>query len=184
MAISLASILPSRMYVETSIFVGAVVQGPDDSAACLSFVDGLREANTQVVYSELMRLEFANAVAELARSTRRRGELPEEIVKEFALDRWSTDPAVRSHWLQFGMTELDSLLGSFYVDEEIPIDDLVIGNALEMMVEHDLRSYDAVHVATARLQSVRHLATCDGGFQSAAPLTKVVLVRDGGITGL
>jgi len=170
--------------VETTIFVGAVVQGPADSAACLEFVDGLRDANAQVVYSELVRLEFANAVAEIARSDRRRAELPEEMVKEYDLENWSRDQAVRSRWLQFGMGELDSLLGSFYVDEEVPMDDLVLGNALDMMIEHNLRSYDAVHVATARLQSVRHLATCDGAFQNAAPLTQVVLVTDGGITGL
>jgi predicted nucleic acid-binding protein len=148
----------------------------------LQFTEQLSAANSQVVFSELTRLEFANAVAEVARSSRRRLELPGDMVKEYGLDRWSSDPGIRSHWLKFGHEELEALLNSFYAVVEVPIDDLVLANAVDMMADHDLRSYDALHIATARLQSIRHVASCDGAFINAAPLTELVLVRDSGIT--
>lgn len=78
--------VPQQIYVETSVFVGAVIQGPTDSRACLQFTEQLSAANSQVVFSELTRVEFANAVAEVARSSRRRLELPADMVKEYSLD--------------------------------------------------------------------------------------------------
>lgn len=135
-----------------------------------------------MVFSELAELEFVDRMAMLARSDRLRGDPDAAVVRQYALGRWTRDRDVRERWLEHCDDELSRLLTTFRSYVEAPITGPLIGNAIAIMVDHNLRSYDALHVATARTEQVTHLATSDGAFANANKLVRVIFVRDAGVT--
>lgn len=170
--------VPSHLYVDSSVLVGAVVAGLPDSAACLKYCGEIAAAGTRVYFSELLYLEFANALAMLARRPHLLATLEQSLRDRYRLEQWTNDAGIRRAWLNFGERELDRLLEEFDEYVVVPIDGQLIENAVSIMADCNLQSNDALHVATARMQQVPALATTDGAFENARELVKVILVRD------
>ncbi len=72
---------------------------------------------------------------------------------------------------------LERLLNQFAVFVEAPIRAEAWPLSLEYMASHGLRSYDALHIATARYFGVGDLASCDRHFINIEGLN-VTIVRD------
>ena len=72
---------------------------------------------------------------------------------------------------------LESLLDSFNDVAEIPVLPSLWNAAIPIMIEQDLQSYDALHVATARSVEIADFATTDRQYARVEGLT-VHLARD------
>lgn len=72
---------------------------------------------------------------------------------------------------------LDRLLNQFAYYVEVPIHSEIWPHSLNAMVEYQLRSYDALHVATARYFGINSMATCDRHFAVVDDL-EVTILRD------
>src|SRR5689334_18204414 len=99
--------LPSELYVDTSVFVGAIFQGAPHSASCYAFSQRLIAAQTHVYYSQLVRVELLQAVRRLATTQH---NLPLTVRARYRLDLWGSDENVRRAWIELGIREFDVLL--------------------------------------------------------------------------
>jgi len=160
----------------------ALVSGPPNSSACLTYCADLAAVNSEIFFSELVYFEIGQAFREIARRPHMRGELDATLVDRFQLQDWSRSAKVRKGWLEYGESELSRLLRQFHAFTELPIDGVLIGAALQLMAECDLTSNDALHVATANLHEIEVLASVDDDFVRAVDFVDEVLtVRDTGI---
>ncbi len=130
------------------------------------------------MFSQLLRAELSNAFRGLAARPHMRATLDPALIAKFELDEWPRSEVVRRGWLQYASTELDRLLGRFAEVLEYPLNQNVLEFAESVMARCDLRSFDAIHVATARLYGAHLLATVDEAIRKAAPDLTVLLVRD------
>jgi predicted nucleic acid-binding protein len=128
-----------------------------------------------VYVSQLLRPEVAQALRNLAARNPR--WFPPDLRRQFALDRWASSPAVRRRWLAFGLDQLEVLLALFREPIEVPVSRVVWERSIRLMADFNLKSYDAVHVATAREHRLRHFVTADREFRSVRSL-RLWLTRD------
>lgn len=70
------------------------------------------------------------------------------------------------------------LLAGFLSYEEACLTSDLLAEAARLMCRFNLRSNDALHLATAIAVRAECIATVDGGFQNAAAAIEVFLVRD------
>lgn len=166
--------LPTQAYVDTSVAVAAIVPGIPHSAASAAFCDGLAAQHSSVYFSQIVRLELSQAVRNLAT---RPGQVPFDMWSNFPLAQWGASPLVRQRWLEFGSRQFESLIRRFALAVEIPFDVSIWHDSVGVMAAYGLRSLDAIHVATARRQGLRHLATLDDDFRRVRDLD-VWLLRD------
>lgn len=85
--------------------------------------------------------------------------------------------AVRQQWMSAGMQKFESFLNRFDEVAEFPFHGEIWEQSVEIMARHQLKSLDAVHVATARAYGLRHFATLDDDFNHVQDL-RVWLIRD------
>lgn len=163
---------PTDIYLDTDVVVKAIVGGMDHSTACLRFCSELAQHESRVYFSQILRLEFSQAFKQLAT----KAQLPESIRDVFGLDQWS-DYMVRGRWMQFGVSQFAAFLGQFVQVIEFPFRRGIWESSVKIMAFHNLRSHDAIHVATARHLGVKDFATSDNDFQHIDALT-VRLIRD------
>lgn len=160
--------MPSDIYLDTSTVVAATIAGSTNSRANARFCDRLVSQQSSIYFSQLMRLEYSEAFKKLATKP---GELPAELRRQYQLDDWGTNLLVRRRWMDFGVAQLDQFVNRFAEIFELPLNRTTWLRSVAVMVENQLRSYDAVHVATAREAHLLHFATTDRHFRKIDDLT-------------
>jgi predicted nucleic acid-binding protein len=94
------------------------------------------------------------------------------------LHRWGDRPAARRAWLRYGMQQFEAFFSQFYEANEVALDQASVDDALDIMADYQIGSYDAIRVATARAVDVAHLAAVDADFERVSPLLTVHIVHD------
>lgn len=164
----------SRVYVDTSVLIGALHPGVPDSAACASFVEMLIRNKIRVYISLATRLDFGRAVRRLATKP---DKLLPDLRGAYALDQWGSNPLVRHRWLSRELKLLESMLSQFSSATEIPLSYDIWRTSLDIIGADGLDATDALHVAAARAYEIPVFATCDRDFRSI--LNPIIhLVRD------
>ncbi|HEY8293619.1 MAG TPA: PIN domain-containing protein [Thermomicrobiales bacterium] len=167
-----AQVLPSDMYLDSSVIVAAIIGGDPHSAGCTRYCADLATNNSAIYFSELVRLEVAHVIRRLATTN----AAPQRLHEQYRLSHFSTNPAVRREWMQFGMAEFETLLRTFFVVYEVPYRKVIWRQALQLMSLHNLRSYDAAHIATALVTGVPDFASVDSDYVRVSGL-RVHLIR-------
>lgn len=166
--------VPSDIYLDTSLVIAAIVRGSDHSLQSTEFCDRLIARGSRVYFSQILRLELSEAIRRLAASPDR---LPPDIRHAHQLEAWDTNLLVRQSWMDFGVQQFEALVDRFAEAFELPFRLRTWQRSIDVIVDHRLRSLDALHVATAREYRLRHLATTDGDFKRVADL-RVWLIQD------
>src|SRR3954470_6129086 len=95
--------LPTDIYLDTSLIVSATISGLAHSGPCQRFCERLGLDGARVYFSQISRMEFLNALRNLARPrNQKKRELPDALWDQYRLDQWANSEAVRDGWLQFG----------------------------------------------------------------------------------
>ncbi len=153
--------------------IAAMIAGLPHSGACSRFCGRLAADNSHVFFSQIARLEIAEAVRKLAT----RAQLPEDLRREYQLDQWATDPLIRQQWMAFGMAQFATLISKFYRVSELPFRIRMWRRSVQIMGRYALGSHDAVHVATALQNGIEIFATSDRHFSRVSALD-VWLIHD------
>jgi predicted nucleic acid-binding protein len=167
--------LPSRIYLDTSIVVAAMIDGVAHSGPSRAFCERLAASGSHVYFSQLLPLEVAEAVKNLA--VRRPAQLTEDVRRLYRMDHWDADRRVRQRWMAFGIRQFVAFLDQFAQVTELPLDEAIWRRSIRLMTQYRLRSYDALHLATARDHRLQHLATVDRWFADIRS-PRVWLTRD------
>lgn len=156
------NVLPLRIYLDTSAIVATLVIG---SPRHLQSLDALRrhaEQDAIVCVSQLVRAELLQSAIALA-------TLPfgvsGRVRRQFRLHRWGDFPDVRDQWLRHVVTLQGSLFAQFSRVEEIGITPEIGDDAISIMAQFQLKSYDAIHVATAISLDATEFLTSDRDFE-------------------
>lgn len=165
-----------RVYLDSSIFIGAAIPGSNHNASTQVFCQQLAAERSSVIFSVIMRYEYAHIAYELGSPASRRF-LPQKTVMDYGLNNWNSDPGVRNRWMMTVEENLERLLSQFAYYAEAPIRAEAWPLSLDIMIQNDLRSYDALHVATARYFGIDDFASCDRHFAVIDGLN-VMIVRD------
>src|SRR5690554_3985865 len=88
----------TRVYLDSSVLVGAVVEGTNHAAASRNFCYQIVQNRTTVAISTLSRYEVAHLASLLGNPAGRRA-LPDALVQQYELTNWSADERVRDRWL-------------------------------------------------------------------------------------
>ena len=158
------------VYFDTSLITTAAIQpAVEHHEAAISFCERTIAARSSVYFSELMRLEYAQALRALSTT------VDEATRRAFRLHRWD-QVGVRRQWMEYGSQRLDVFLSQFdWV--EVALDRDAINAARDLMISCNLSSYDAAHVATALSLGITDLAAVDGHFERASHLLTIHTVR-------
>jgi predicted nucleic acid-binding protein len=165
--------IPSHVYLDTSVAAAAIIGGSAHSQASQDFFAELASANSRVYFSRLVRIE----VAQILKKYATKNLAPPSLQQTFELDRFSQDFMIRQRWLNFGMGQFDTLMHTFSRAYELPIHKQTCQHGEKIMAQYNLDSNDAIHVATALRNDLKHLATIDGDYTRVGELN-VILVRD------
>lgn len=92
--------LPADVYLDTSIVLAALLPGLAHSGPGLQFCDQLARQGSTVYFSQLLRLEIAQALRNVA--TRMPAQLSAHLRQQFRLDHWSIREDVRRGWMTYG----------------------------------------------------------------------------------
>lgn len=151
-----------RVYLDTSVIVAAIiVRSPrhQPSSEILKKIadDGATVCVSQLVHAELLQSLVALATTPYA--------LSEQTRRQFRLHRWGDVLDVRRRWLRHAMELRDTLFTQFRRVEEIGITREITREAITVMAESRLKSYDAVHVASAIWLQSAEIITSDRDFE-------------------
>jgi predicted nucleic acid-binding protein len=111
--------LPAHVYLDTGVAIAAIFPATLHAAGAHDFCRRLIHRESTVYFSQILRLEFTEAVRKLATIP---GRVPEDVRRRFLLDNWARDVSVRHGWMQFAIDRLESLLLRFANVYEIPFD--------------------------------------------------------------
>ena len=167
-------LLPTDVHLDTGIAIAATFPATLHSIGARDLCQRLIHQGCTVYFSQVLRLEFTEAVRKLATI---HGRVPPEVRRRFRLDDWERDVTVRRGWLLFAVDRLESLLLRFTEVYEIPFDHSIWLRSVEGMAERQLRSHDAIHLATAYENRLACFATTDDEFLKV-PNLDVRLIRD------
>jgi predicted nucleic acid-binding protein len=150
-----ALVLPSRVSLDTSLVVHALIETESLHPACSGFIDRLVESEVTLVTSELLEVELAEATFGIALKERWGGDWRRHRRDGRARRRAKSLLAdVLSRWALI----LDSA-------EHTAVPVGAVGrNAALLMMDFGLASYDAVHAASAIAAGAEAIATTDAGF--------------------
>lgn len=158
--------------MDSSVIVAAIIGGDPHSLACASYCADLAANNSAIYFSELVRLEVAHVIRRLATTN----AAPPHLHQHYRLGRFSANRAVRQQWIDFGMEEFDTLLRTFSIVYEVPYQRAIWQHAVQLMALHNLRSYDAAHVATALAADVADFASVDSDYVRVSAL-RIHIIR-------
>jgi predicted nucleic acid-binding protein len=158
--------VPGAAYLDTSVVVAAIIDGHVHQPRSVAFCARLIAAGSDVNTSEILRLELSQALAQLPHDP----GLSTDLRRAYRLRRWATSVEVRQRWLTAGVRRVSGLMSQFAHVTEVPFDRTIWEVSLGIMAQLQLRSHDAIHVATARGIGVRDFATLDGHFRRVPDL--------------
>jgi predicted nucleic acid-binding protein len=167
--------LPADIYLDTSLVLAALLPGLAHAGPSLEFCDQLARQGCTVYFSQLLRLEIAQALKNVA--TRKPAQLSEPLRQQFQLHDWNTREDVRRRWMTHGQGQLEAFIGQFVEVVELPLDRVTWDRSIDLMCRYPFKSYDAAHVATAIQYSVQHLATTDREYL-VVQNPRIWLIRD------
>src|SRR4051812_49135320 len=133
-------LLPRDIYLDTSIVVAAIVPGTPNARVSRDFFQGLLERNTRIHFSQILRIEVAQAIRNLAS---RRGQLPLRTQRRYRLDEWESNEAVRRRWMTDCAHQFEEFLSQFIFEEflsqfievfELPFSITIWERGIELMV--------------------------------------------------
>lgn len=130
-----------------------------------SFVDQLIRDKTVIYLSQLVRPELLQALVGIANTP---GVLPQGVRRAHKLHRWGDLEHVREQWLQQGLHDFEVLRGDFTAVYEVGVDPELSDASALLMARYNLKSYDALHVASSVVVGVADLATLDTDFMRVA----------------
>jgi predicted nucleic acid-binding protein len=166
--------LPEDVYLDTSVVIAAVVPDILYSTGSIEFCDQLIARRSTIYFSQILRLEMTEAVRKVATIP---GRAPANLREDFRLDDWERDPSVRRQWFHFGVQEFEALFARFAEVYELPFDRSIWLRSVEIMADRQLRSHDAIHLATAYEYRLPCFATTDDEFLKIPDLD-IRLIRD------
>jgi len=118
--------------------------------------------NGQPIYfSKFLRIEFLQALVSVANDP---GRLPQSTRRTYKLHRWGDLPDARRIWFDHGLIALEEFLFSFEAFIEVDFDSQMTTTASKLMAEYQLKSYDALHLATALSINATDFVTADADF--------------------
>jgi predicted nucleic acid-binding protein len=167
--------LPSDIYIDTSLAVATMFPGLPHSEASRIFCSRLGNQGGRIYFSQLLLADLANALRNLA--TRDFKRLPESTRLHYQLDQWTTSDQVRRTWMQTGVQQWEAFLAQFEEAIELPLRSGTWQRSLTLLWQHDLKSNDALHVATAIESGLQHFAAVDREFSRVRDL-QLWLIRD------
>ena len=150
---------PKIILLDTSFVVAALVAGENEHDECLSFSEKLLTAGTVVLYSSILRAEYLNAWRTLIH----KGYLPSEPSPQIRMEMGSL-PGDRRHWLRIADRLLYQFLSNFY-RREVRLNRRVMNSIVDLMGKYNLKSYDAIHLASAADVGCRELVSFDDHFR-------------------
>jgi predicted nucleic acid-binding protein len=162
---------PRRVFLDSGVVVAVTIPGSQFWSESNAFCKRLIAEGCEIYFSQILRLELSEAIRKLATIP---GRAPAELYSRFRLNDWSRDPSVRREWMRFGVRQFAALLERFAIAYELPFRQSIWLRSVEIMAERQLRSHDAIHLATAY---ENRLATTDDEFLKVADLD-VRLIRD------
>ncbi|HZR99822.1 MAG TPA: type II toxin-antitoxin system VapC family toxin [Chloroflexota bacterium] len=165
---------PAEIYLDTSIFVAAIVRTAPHRTACTSFCQRLIAADSQIYFSQFVRLELLQALRRLATTQH---NIAPAVRAQYGLDRWGDDPVVRRNWLEAGTAQFAALLARFRAAVELPWSASMWRATMGIMIRHGLQAQDALHVATAQEWGLHALAAVDADYRRV-PALDFWLIRD------
>lgn len=168
--------LPTNIYLDTSVLIGAMFPGTPDAAACNDYCRRLADGAATVYFSQSTRLDVARALRRLATKI---DKLPAQVRDEYQLDQWGANPLIRQRWLTRGVRRFHALLDQFRESFEIPMTTHIWLQAVDLMAFESLDSSDSLHLASARAIGASDFATTDADFRRIA-YPVVHLIRDSG----
>ncbi len=160
--------LPTHLYLDTGTVAAAIMVGSKNSRASAEFCDRLVIRRSCIYFSQLLLLELSETIKWLATKP---DELPDSVRSQHWLDDWETSVVVRRQWMNFGVAQLEAFLERFEETFELPLRKSTWLSSVGIMAEEQMRSYDALHVATGREARFRDLATTDRHFRKIDDLT-------------
>lgn len=166
-----SSLTLSMSYVDTNLITTSLAPGlPHHQAArdvCTSIVNR-REA---VVFSELLRLEYAQYLRKVPAS------YDAATLRSLGLHRWERED-VRRRWIDAGFRDFEHFISQFADVQEFVLTREIIDYAAELMIQFNLGSYDAAHVSTALAAGASRIVTLDKQFERARPVIDVHIIPD------
>jgi predicted nucleic acid-binding protein len=150
---------PKVILLDTSFVVAHLVAGEKQHEECLSFSEKLQAAGTVVVYSAILRPEYLNAWRTLIQ----KGYLPSEPAPQMRMELGALQ-GERLHWLRIADRLLRQFLSDFY-QKEVRLNRRVLNRMVDIMGRHNLKSYDAIHIASASDVGCRDIASFDSDFR-------------------
>jgi predicted nucleic acid-binding protein len=163
-----ALLLPDPLALDTSFIVEALIETQPLHAHCAEFAARIAESGVRIVTNELLRVELAEAAFAIA--------LKERWGRQWRQHR--TDGRVRRR----GRRLLDEVAVRYeLLVSAVPHIDVPVGRistaAANVMADHGLASYDAVHAATAIATGCSAMVTTDTSF-ALLPASKLAIYTD------
>lgn len=161
-------------YLDASFVVAAMIAGSHHAAASHEFAARLSESRSHVHFSTILPIEISQALFRMGANPIR---LSPDVRSQFLLDRWEHDFLTRHRWMAYGIDKFNEFQRGFAHVYEYPLSLDTWRRSVSIMSHYQLRSIDAIHVATAQTIGVRDFVTCDAGFRRVDGLN-VILIRD------
>ncbi len=152
--------LPNRLYLDTDILVSSLVGAEPHHERCRVFLDRLVDQGSTTIYvSSLTWIEFAHVVTRPAFRNRQ----PDAVRRRYRLERWGRQ-VVRQTYVNDWLADLQSLLNQFD-STELSLSEPIRRAAASYMVDYNIGSQDAVHLASAAREGIADVASLDAGYR-------------------
>jgi len=149
---------PELILLDSSFVVATLVAGEKYHEACLDFATRLLSARSTIVHSSVLKVEYLNVWRKLIQ----RGLLPPEPSGQLQLKLGI--PEERPHWFRVAEMLLMRFLAQF-PRREVRVNQRVLKSMVRLMGTYNLRSLDAVQIASAFDVQCRDIASLDEDFR-------------------
>jgi predicted nucleic acid-binding protein len=133
------------VYLDASLIVDVLITGAPHWGVSQTFITRLVNDNSRVYFSQIAYLEIGEAVRKLATKQ----QVPEELRRQYRLNRWGIDAQVQHDWMEFGLRQFALVRQKFAEIYEVPFREPLWRQSIDLMTRYSLKGHDAVHVATA-----------------------------------
>lgn len=147
--------------LDTNVVAEALLPNQPEHLACAAVLQRLADEHTTVVFSRLLEVELWEAVFNLALRERH----PRRDLRHVRYDNRVRPRAARLLTeSQRAWERLLSIVDWYRIEV-----DVVASSVPDLIREHGLQSYDAVHAATLIASDLNDFITRDGGFAALPP---------------